>query len=321
MGNAVIRPGEADAGLIAPLEGSPAGVALSVDCNPKYCRINPYWGSAAAVAEAMRNVAAIGATPYGMTDCLNFGNPQKPKAFNEFTEAIRGIANAARQICFKGTDQPVAFVSGNVSFYNESADGSAVDHSAIIACVGVMQDYSKAIRMNIKKQGTKLFMIGKRKDELGGSVYYDIHNELGKNLPQVEFEQEKNMIHCMIDLIDKRLLLSCHDISDGGIATTISEMILGGNAKGTIGAEIRFEDSLRADRSLFSETSGFVFEIKENNIKEAEKIAAGYKIDLTEIGQTKGNRLVISHNGKKIVDAEIEKLKQAWTSGLKEALS
>ena len=124
-------------------------------------------------------------------------------------------------------------------------------------------------------------MLGKRKDELGGSVYYDINSELGANVPAIDFEAEKKMIYSVIDAIDDNLLLSCHDISDGGMLTAISEMILGGDADGRIGAEINIDFSqLRTDKILFSESSGFIFEVDENAVTELESIFKKYNVEL-----------------------------------------
>jgi phosphoribosylformylglycinamidine synthase II len=323
QGLAVIRPGEADAGLQAPIPGCKAGVALSVDHNPRYSRINPYQGALNAVAESMRNVAAIGATPIGMTDCLNFGNPEVPEAFNDFFESVRGIADAARGICWKGDKtSAVPFVSGNVSFYNESVTGKQVDPSPIIACVGVIEDYTKAINMQLREAQNSIFLVGERKDELGGSVYYDLHNENGMNIPKVDFENEKSMIYAIIDCVEKGLLLSCHDISDGGMLGAISEMILGGGASGQIGADIGLDFSeLRADKILFSESSGFVFEVKEGNIDNIVSIFDKYNLAIHKIGKTTGNKsLIINNKNKKIIELPIEELKKAWTNGLSEAM-
>src|SRR3989338_1460246 len=154
LGRQVIQTGYADAGLIAPVEGSSYGVALKTDCNPKYCRIDPYWGAANAVAESMRNIAAIGAVSVAIPDCLNFGNPEKPEAFWDFYESVRGIVDAAKHLHQKGTTYPVPVISGNVSFYNESATGKAVDPSPVIACIGIIEDYSKAVTMKIKKENS-----------------------------------------------------------------------------------------------------------------------------------------------------------------------
>jgi phosphoribosylformylglycinamidine synthase II len=321
QGLAVIRPGEADAGIQAPIPGCKAAYALSVDSNPKYCRINPYMGSANSVAESMRNVAAVGAVPYGMTDCLNFGNPEIPEQFNDFFESVRGISDAATNLYVKGTKNPVPFVSGNVSFYNESVSGKSVDPSAIIACIGVMDDYEKAITMKIKEQGSLLFLVGERKDELGGSIYYEIHNELGKNIPQINFEEHRNQIYSVLESIQNKLVLSCHDISDGGLAVCLAEMLLGGEADGKIGAEINFDFSnLREDKILFSETPGFVMEVKESNKDKILEIFKKYNCSVAQIGKTVGDSLIVNKGEVELINLSINQLKKEWTSGLPEVL-
>ena len=129
------------------------------------------------------------------------------------------------------------------------------------------------------------------------------------------------MIYAITDAIDKGLLLSCHDISDGGLATTISEMILGGDADGEIGAEISLDfTNLRTDKALFSESSGFVFEVEDKNIQRLQNLFRFYKLDLMKLGTTKGKNLIINNKNKKIIDIPISKLKEAWTKGFVEAL-
>jgi len=319
-GKGIIEPGQADAGLMKAV--NKFGIALAVDNNPKYGRIDPYLGAVNAVAESMRNVAAIGAIPSALTDCLNFGNPEKPEAFYDFKESVRGIKDAASKINYYKTKHPVPIVSGNVSFYNESKTGNAIDPSPIIACVGIMKDYSKAITMKIKKENSNLLLIGNRKDELGGSVYYEINNQLGKNVPKIDFKEQKGMIYGVIDCIDKKLLLSCHDISDGGMFITIAEMLLGGNADGNIGAEINFNNpKLRNDRILFSETPGFVIEVEDKNLKKVASVFKKYKLITHHLGKTTNNKkLSIINNKKIIIELSIDEMKSAWTTGFVDAL-
>ncbi len=320
MGNSLIRPGEADAGVLTVNESS-YGIALSVDSNPKYGRIDSYLGSVNAVAESMRNVAAVGAIPSALTDCLCYGNPEKPEAFYDFVEGVRGVKDGAENLNLKGKKEPVPIISGNVSFYNESTTGKAIDPSAIIACIGILKDYTKAITMQLKEKGSVLFLIGERKDELGGSVYYETNNEIGKNVPKIDFRKEKGMLYGVIDCIEDGLLLSCHDISDGGLATTISEMVLGGEADGDIGAEINLNFDVRNDKALFSESSGFVFEVDKKNASKARKIFDKYKIKVIEIGKTTNDKkLIFNKNNKKIINLPIKKLKDAWTTGFVEAI-
>jgi len=321
MGNAVIETGYADAGVLKAVENSYFGIALKTDCNPRYCKMDPYWGAVNAVAESMRNVAAVGAIPSALTDCLNYSNPEKPESFYDFYEGVRGIADAAKNLCYKGSTYPVPVISGNVSFYNESSSGRAIDPSPIIACIGVLKDYSKAITMRLKKESSTLFLIGERKDELGGSVYYDTNEETGAVVPIIDFEKERNMIYAVVDAINAGLLLACHDISDGGLAAAISEMLLGGDADGQIGAEISLDFSnLRPDKALFSESSGFVFEVEDKNLEKLKTLFKFYKISLTELGKAKGSKLVITKNNQKLVNLPLPKLREAWTKGFVEAL-
>ncbi len=321
MGNTIIHAGEADAGLMAPIPSSSFGVALKSDSNPRYNRIDPYWGAAAATAESMRNVAAIGATPSALTDCLNYGNPERKEAFYDFHEGVRGIADAATKINYKGSTYPVPVISGNVSFYNESKSGKSVDPSPMVACVGIMKDYSKAITMKIKQKGSSLFLVGDRLDELGGSIYYDIHGELGKNVPRIDFKKEKAMIHAVIDAIDQGLIISCHDISDGGLLGCVAEMILGGEGDGAIGADISIDFSkLQPSKVLFSESSGFVMEAVKGKEKELDELFAFYELIIAPLGETKGSSLTISNGKKDIINLPISKMRDAWTSGFTEAL-
>ncbi|NLH22571.1 MAG: phosphoribosylformylglycinamidine synthase subunit PurL [Methanothrix sp.] len=344
MGNAVIRPGEADAGLIAPVRGEKFGVALAVDSNPFYGRISPFWGGATAVAEAMRNVAAIGAVPATLTDCLNYGNPEKPEAFWEFREGVKGIAESCKNLYLKGyigQQQPVPIVSGNVSFYNESPQGS-VDPSPVIACVGIIKDFTKAITMDLKAAGDSLYLIGPRFDELGGSEYYrTVFHETGANVPIVRFDLERSMIYAVIDAIDEGLLAAAHDISNGGLAASICEMALvrparfgvdlnldqvqggessdgGGEGVGEGGSQ---EAGLRTDRLLFSESSGFVLEAKQGKEARLGEILAGYGLVAMQIGTVTGKkRIVMSRSGEAVVDLDLDQAREAWTSGLVEAM-
>jgi phosphoribosylformylglycinamidine synthase II len=323
QGNSVIRPGEADAGLIAPVRGEKFGIALSVDANPFYGRISPYWAGATAVAEAMRNVAAIGAYPATLTDCLNFGNPEKPEAFWEFRECVKGLADAAKSLWLKGyEDTPVPIVSGNVSFYNESPDGT-VDPSPVIACVGLIDDVRNAVTMNLKMANDSIYLIGPRFDELGGSEYYrTIYGVIGKNVPVVRFELERNMIYAVIDSIAEKIVVSAHDISNGGLGATAAEMALAG--KGDLGIELALDSAgsdLAADRLVFSESSGFLLECRAGAEKELETLLKGRNLAIMRLGKVTGSpELVMTHEGKTVVRMDLKAAKKAWTGSLAEAM-
>jgi phosphoribosylformylglycinamidine synthase subunit PurL len=322
QGNAVIRPGEAGAGVCAPLEGCTAAVALAVDGNPYYGDISPYWQGANAVAEAMRNVASVGAAPAALTDCLNFGNPEVPEAFWEFREGVRGLADAAKHIWLKGHEnQPVPIISGNVSLYNESAAGRSVSPSAIIACVGTMPDHSRAITMQFKHVGDKLFLVGERKNELGGSAFYQaLHLGLGANVPQIDWDLERRMIHAVVDAIQAGHVAACTDISDGGLITALCEMALGGHGKGQLGFEVELGDiaaDLRPDVYLFSESSGFVMECRQGHEAALGEVLAGYGLELTELGEVADeSEIEVGLPGGEAVRIALDELREAWLGGL-----
>ncbi|VVB67569.1 Phosphoribosylformylglycinamidine synthase subunit PurL [uncultured archaeon] len=324
MGNAVIRPGEADAGLIAPVRTEKFGVALAVDSNPFYGRISPYWGGATAAAEAMRNVAAIGATPSTITDCLNYGNPEKPEAFWEFREGVKGLAESCKNLWLKGYEnQAMPIVSGNVSFYNESPQGS-VDPSPVIACVGIIKDISKAITQDLKAAKDKLFLIGPRFDELGGSEYYrTMFGVTGANVPIVRFDLERDMIYAVIDAIDERLLAAAHDISNGGLACTIMEMALTRPAR--FGFELELDDTgesgMRTDKLLFSESSGFVLEARPGEEARLAELLRSRHLEPMEIGKvTSKRRIMVKRAGETVADLDLDEARVAWTGGLAEAM-
>ena len=325
QGNAVIRPGESGAGVCAPLAGSTAGCALSVDGNPYYGDISPYWGGANAVAEAMRNVAAVGATPACLTDCLNFGNPEIPEAFWEFREGVRGLADAAKNLWLKGYEEPVPIVSGNVSLYNESGGGNAVSPSAIIACVGVMEDYSRAVTMQFKRAGDTLFLVGDRRNELGGSAFYQaLGLGLGANVPQLDWERERNAIYAVVEAINAGHVAACTDISDGGLVTALCEMALGGHGKGRLGFELELDEvgtDLRPDLYLFSESSGFVMECREGHEEALQVLFADHGLSLTKLGHVEEDATIeIELPGGEEVELSLDALRDAWMGGLARVL-
>ena len=327
QGKAVIRPGEADAGVMAPVEeeGSSVGIAFSLDGNPFYGRIDPYWGGANAVAESMRNVACVGAVPWCLTDCLNFGNPEKPEAFYDFVESVKGMSDAAKYLWLKGSPgTPVPIVSGNVSFYNESASGRAIDPSPIVACVGIMDDYSKAITMHLKETEDPIYLIGKRYDELGGSEFYlRVLGEIGKNVPQVRWEEERNAIYVVIDLIRKGIIVACHDISEGGMITSIIEMLISRRGSLCRGAVIDIdgiEEDLPVEKILFTQSAGFIAEVV--NEKEFKKIAGRYGIYYKKIGVVISEpRIEVRKGEKSLINLSLNELKELWASALSNLLS
>jgi len=320
QGRTQMETGVADAGVMAPFNSEKypseirdVGIALSTDHNPRHGLINPYWCGVNSVVEAMRNVAAVGTTPHAITDCLCFGNPENPHQMWEFVESVRGIAEACHAITLKDNpDHPTPIIAGNVSFYNESKSG-AIPPSPIVSCLGRIQDVNKIIPMHFQKSDSIILMVGERKDELGGSVYYSLYNELGINLPMPDLKEVKNQIFALNNCIEKRLVLSCHDIADGGVASAVAEMTFGNE----IGCDIKIINDLRTDKTLFSETGGFVLELSMNNIEAIQSIFSNYGIELIKIGSTNNSGVMIFNS---VVKLSVKKVKDAWTNGLREKL-
>ena len=320
QGRTQMETGVADAGVMSPFNSEKypseirnVGIALSTDHNPRHGLINPYWCGVNSVVEAMRNVAAVGTTPHAITDCLCFGSPENPHQMWDFVESVRGIAEACRAITLKDNpDHPTPIIAGNVSFYNESKSG-AIPPSPIVSCLGRIQDVNKIIPMHFQKSDSIILMVGERKDELGGSVYYSLYNELGINLPRPDLKEVKNQIFALNNCIEKQLVLSCHDIADGGIASAVAEMTFGNE----IGCDIKIINDLRTDKTLFSETGGFVLELSINNIEAAQSIFSNYGIELIKIGSTNNSGVMVFNN---VIKLSVKKVKDAWTNGLREKL-
>ncbi len=323
QGNAILRPGEADAGVIAPLDGCSAGMALSVDGNPSYGKVSPYWGGATAVAEAMRNVAAVGARPCGLTDCLNYGNPEVPEDFWALEEGIKGISDAARNLYDpKGVPEPVPFVSGNVSLYNRSVTGVSVPPSPIICCVGVLDDYSKAITQGLKRSGNRILLAGDRFAELGGSAYEQILGlPVSREIPIVRYELERGLIYGTVEAIHRGLVCAAHDISNGGLLICLAEMILTAHRSGNFGLQIdlaEIKTDLRPDYFLFSESSGFVLEVRDENVAAVKSLFQEYQVDIHPIGRiTDTRRLSITWtDGKDICTLPVPVMRDTWENAL-----
>ncbi|MFB3784892.1 MAG: phosphoribosylformylglycinamidine synthase subunit PurL [bacterium] len=319
QGCAVIRPGEADAAVLVPLGGCRTGVALTVDGNPLYGLISPFWGGATAVAEAMRNVAAVGALPVAMTDCLNYGNPEVPEDFWALEEGIKGISEAARNLYHpKQGQEPVPFVSGNVSLYNQSASGRSIPPSPIICCLGLIPDASRAITMEIKKPSNLLVLAGERFNELGGSEYYQaLGAGLGANVPTVRFDLERGIIYGAAAAIQQGLVLSAHDISSGGLILAAAEMLLAAGPHQKTGLELRLAEldtDLRDDVLLFSESSGMLMEIDPNRLAPLRALFAEFGLKLFPIGKTTADNMftILDKQHQPRLRLEVPWMRQAW---------
>jgi len=320
QGRTVIEAGEADAGVMQPFnEGKyppeirQVGIALSLDQCPRYNKIDPYWGAVNAVVEAARNVAAVGALPQAVTDCLCFGNPEKPEQMWEFTESVRGIADACQAIGLQDyPGAPLPIISGNVSLYNESTAG-AIPASPMISCLGNMPDVRYAVTKNLQQVGSTLCLIGERLDECGGSVYYDLHGELGANVPKPNLATIAGEIRAVAAAIQQGLVLSAHDISEGGLAVALAEM----SFKNQIGVSVTLPGESALQKKLFSETGGFILEVAKDKLADVNAIFSRYKVTFISLGQTI-RQPQLQMQG--CIDVTIKQAKTAWENGLREKL-
>ncbi|MBN1258310.1 phosphoribosylformylglycinamidine synthase subunit PurL [Candidatus Peregrinibacteria bacterium] len=329
QGNSVFEAGEADAGLMAPLldhpEAGPGlqklGVAVSSDGISRYSRISPYWQAANAVAEAMRNVAAVGAIPQALTDCLNYNSPEDPELMWEFQQGVQGVADACRGIRLKEyPDFPTPIVSGNVSLYN------AVDATAVICCAGTIKDFSKAITFQLKKAGNKLFLLGERRDELGAGEFYRLLGHLGANVPKEDFLQAEKQIYAVADAVDQGLLQSCHDISEGGLLVTLAEMTMPHCRKGggNLGIKVDLAPAgagLKAYQKAFSQTGGFAVEVASADVEKFQEICKNYGLSAIPLGEVIASpEFIAEDNGKPFVSQPLSVLRKVWTTSLAKAL-
>src|SRR5437773_6724190 len=214
-----IPPG-GDAGVLR-VRHTDFGIAVKTDCNSRYVRLDPYEGGKATVAEAARNVACTGARPLGITDCLNFGSPERPEVFYQFREACRGIADACRAL---GT--PVT--GGNVSFYNESPTG-AVNPTPVIGMIGLLPRVDRAVPSHARAAGDVVFVLGETRAELGGSAFWEMCLAFaGGQPPRVDLDTERRLIELLVTGAERGLFRSAHDCSHGGLAVALAEVAMGG---------------------------------------------------------------------------------------------
>jgi phosphoribosylformylglycinamidine synthase subunit PurL len=279
LGGTVLGPG--GDGAVIRLEGSLKAVALSADGNGRYAYLDPYLGGAHAVAEAARNVAATGARPLAITNCLNFGNPERPEVMWSFSEAVRGIADACR--AFR---TPVT--GGNVSFYNESGD-SAVYPTPVVGMVGVLDDYRLLVRPGFSGGGQAVYVLGDTGPELGGSEFAEV--VLGKvsgRPPALDLEAEVRLQRLLYECARQDVLGSAHDCSDGGLAVTLTESALAGG----IGFTAALPEGLEPAVAMFSESaSRAVVTARPGQEQALEQMAAFHQVPMARVGLTGGSRL------------------------------
>ncbi len=313
--NTVLKPlqgelgkqGPGDASLIKPLEDSFKGLAVTTDVVPSMTFLDPKAGAMSTLDEAIRNLVAVGAEPHSFADCLNFGNPEKPERLGDFESVAEGLDAVARPL-------GIPFVSGNVSFYNETDEGAVKPTPSILAS-GLIDDVREAVTMDLKKEGRSIYLVGETKDEMGASEYYQMRGGQSGDVPKVDVDVLERSIDEMLEAYSKDLIESCHDVSLGGIGVALSEMCFAGD----VGVKVEIEpDGLRADKFLFSESNTrWLVEVKEENEEDFKSI---FSVPLEKLGKTGGENLVIESNGDVLIDVEIEAIREKWKRSLEEKM-
>jgi phosphoribosylformylglycinamidine synthase len=316
--NTVEAPGAGDAGVIR-IKGSNRGLAMALDGNGRWCYLDPRLGAMHAVAEASRKVACSGATPVAATNCLNFGNPEKPHIMWQFSQVIDGITKACEEL-----DVPIT--GGNVSFYNETL-GEGIYPTPVLGVVGILQDVHKAAKMHFADAGRKIVLL--RGNESGDVV--DAESEFGSSEyakeilgavwgypPELDLEKEAALQRALVAIIDAGLVESLHDCADGGVAVALAECAF---PKG-MGFKINLSaQELPAEFVLFGEDASRVLLCCDpGKLSRIQQVAGDYGLFADVLGETGGERLEIALGGTSVVSATLTELNDAYERALESAL-
>ncbi len=299
---------------VVRIKGTPRALAMSVDGNGRYCYLDPRRGAMLAVAEAARNVACEGGVPIGATNCLNFGNPERPEIMWQFVEAVEGIAEACRAL-----DAPIT--GGNVSLYNET-DGRAIYPTPIIGVVGLVEDASKVRSRTFRHEGHDVVLLGEGFGELGGSEYLKVvHGRVQGQPPAIDLTREAALIRLLTDATKRGLLQSAHDCSDGGLAVTLAECCF--NSGMGVEADVPAVERPAvtgvspAIAALFGESaSRAVVSVDPADRAALLALAAELRVPARVIGRTGGSRLRVRVAAAPAIDCEVAEAQQTWSTAI-----
>jgi phosphoribosylformylglycinamidine synthase len=264
--------------------GSPVALAASIGSHSRLGAVDPYLGGAWSVFEATRGVACVGALPLCITDCLNFGDPEDPGVFHEFVEAVRGIGDACRAMKLFGGDTPLPVISGNVSLYNQSGTGQPIAPTPIVACAGRLDDASRARGFALKQVGSRLVLLGKLHDHLGGSEYERLFGDTPGKPPRPDMAFEAELVRVLVTAFGRQLVLSAHDIALGGLLVTVAEMAIA-SAPFDVGARLALT-GVSKPAACFAEMGGIVIETSDASWSELKTLLEHHGLPWTEIGMT-----------------------------------
>ncbi|HYM96855.1 MAG TPA: phosphoribosylformylglycinamidine synthase subunit PurL [Candidatus Sulfotelmatobacter sp.] len=300
----VIAPG-GDAAVLR-VKGTRLGLAMTTDCNSRYCHLDPHLGAQLAVAEAARNIVATGARPLAVTDCLNLANPDRPEVYWELEETVSGLAQACRAL-------EVPIVSGNVSLYNDSSGESAIYPTPVVGMIGLIEDYGKRIGAALRAEGDFVLLVGSSHNDLGGSEYLKVeHGLVAGRPPALDLSLERAVSRLILSAADSGYLHSAHDCAEGGMLVALAESCLLGGI-GVRCPGLRAELDLRLDAAFFGESpSRFVVSVPSRAMPEMQSLARRYHVELSLLGLAGGNALEFEGQFK----IPLSELSQAWEGGI-----
>ena len=299
----VVKPGF-DASVLRLDNGK--FLSAKIDGNPKHCYLDPRQGAIGCFEEACRNVVCTGATPVGMVDHLQFGNPEDPEIFWTFMESIEGITDFAKSL-------DIPCVGGKVSFYNETSNGP-IKPTPLIGVLGLIE--KSPLIPTPPSENNIILLLGQTKDELGGSEYYEyIHNFIGGVAPQVDVSESKKNMKSVLSLISKNLIKSIHDCSKGGLAIGISELCIFGKT-GCI-VDLTSTSMLSSEKILFSEShSRYILVIEKKNLSTIKTLLSKNKCSFSEIGIFSGDQIIFESNSKPILKLRVDKAENNYLNSL-----
>jgi len=304
MTNTVVGPGS-DAAILR-IEGKNKAIALTTDCNGKYCYLNPYRGGAIAVCEAARNIVCSGGRPLAITDGLNFGNPMDPEIYWQFKNSVQGIIEACQKL-----KTPV--IGGNVSFYNESPKG-AIDPTPIIGMVGLLYSISEQVTMDFKKEGDLIYLVGKNIDELGASQYLKLKiDKVDGIVPQLDLDLEKRVQKTVRSAVKEDVIKSAHDCSEGGLAVTLAESCF----ENGLGINVDIDEPISDEALLFGESqSRIVVSIAPDDLHKFEEITVSNSVPYMKIGTVQGGE----YKFNELINLDVGEMKSKWETAIEVSL-
>ncbi len=322
--NTRFGPGLGDAAVLR-LKETKRGLALSTDGNGRWCFLSPRLGAMHAVAEAARNVACTGARPIAATNCLNFGNPEKPEVMWQFSETIDGISEACRAL-----DVPIT--GGNVSFYNETL-GKTIYPTPVLGVLGVLEDAECALGSSFRNEGDLILLLeGKGKDaeskaaatqalEFSSSEYAKtVQGVVAGSPPAIDLVAEKQLVECLINLASEKMMLSAHDASDGGLAVTLAESCFHNEG---LSAEIAINSDRKepSEQAVFGERGArVVVSVGPSSLASVRAVAAQYNVNVEPIGTVSGGEFRIQYNGTPVIHGDIHSFRKIWASRIESAI-